>query len=419
MPRTSSKVEPPSFPVGSPYREIHYYPSHRSSIQECIPWLHQEGLLIAAATSSAGMPPSEAWAAIEESILYGLPAHRPTPTPLGERNRLGKEYASRLLPGGKPAPSSKEALELAWADHLRGQQYLQAFEVSPISPDAIACYRPFHCDPQDWGIFVSIPALFEHCEILCKAFSSKLYLVGNLESILRCVLFEVFHHEFFHHIVESTATTLEIVSAAFGKPRPFYREYLQGGKFRAVLGEHPHEPLEEALANAYAYNSLSFLSRAKFGARTIEARLYQAAMRKAWAYEGPGYRAAAHYVADSEDPATYVNGGALLLTMLLGTRALHVPSLLLLAKQVMPRGHTAFLDKPHVPTQFIGSKEFLRTFLDLVPTPNEAYTDLFWIRETADLDEALRKRRKEEKERRRLQRTLGSTKRGPAVTPPP
>jgi hypothetical protein len=360
-----------------------------------------------------------AWSSIHPAILLGLPAHRPTPTSTGELERLRKEYEGRPLPDGKPALNSEEAVELAWADHLEGHQHLQAFDVNPVPPDAIACYRPFHCDPQNWGIFVWIPALLDHCNGLWSAFSSKLYLLGNIESILRCVLFEVFHHEFFHHIIESTATTLEILSASFGKPRPFYRDYLEAGKYREVLGEHPHEPLEEALANAYAYNSLSFLSRVKFGVRTIEARLYQTVMRKVWAHEGPGYRAAAHYIAGSGDAATHVNGAAQLLTMLLGSGALHVPSLLLLAKQVMPRGHTAFMDKPHVPTRFIGHAEHLRILLDLVPTPNETYTDLFWIRETADLDEALRKRRKEEGERRRLQRTLGNAKPSPAAPPSP
>ncbi len=410
MPRLSSRVVPPQFPPGSPYKAIHHCPMDRLSVQECIPWLDQAGLLIERASASEGMPPSVAWSSIHNDMLLGLPVHRPTPTPVADLERLRKEFEGRPLPDDKPAPNSKEAVELAWADHLYGRQRLRAFDVDPVSPDAIACYRPFHRNPQSWGIFVSIPALLEHCDTLWSALSSKLYLLGNIESILRCVLFEVFHHEFFHHIIESTATTLEILSAIFGKPRPFYRDYLEVREYREILGEHPHEPLEEALANAYAYNSLSFLSRAKFGVRTIQAQLYQTVMRKAWAHEEPGYRAAAHYTAGSGDAATNINGAAQLLTMLLGTSALHVPSLLLLAKQGMPRGHTAFMEKAHVPTHLVGHADQLRIFLNLVPTPNETYTDLFWIRQTVDLDAALRKRQKEERERRRLQRTLGSAK---------
>ncbi len=76
----------------------------------------------------------------------------------------------------------------------------------------------------------------------------------------------------------------------------------------------------------------------------------------------------------------------------------------------MPRGHTAFVEKAYIPVFLVGAREVLDKFFELVPTPNETYTTLFWIRETADLDAALRKRQKEERERRRLQRMLGSAK---------
>ena len=69
-------------------------------------------------------------------------------------------------------------------------------------------------------------------------------------------------HEFFHHITECAATTLEINAAAFQEPKALYLDYWDG-KFAGIegLGPHPDHPLEEALANAYSYNSFSFLSR--------------------------------------------------------------------------------------------------------------------------------------------------------------
>ena len=66
-------------------------------------------------------------------------------------------------------------------------------------------------------------------------------LAGGVATVDACVAWlreKVFHHEFFHHIVESTATTLEILSASFGdQPRPIYRNY--GDAMHRRLGSHP------------------------------------------------------------------------------------------------------------------------------------------------------------------------------------
>lgn len=40
-----------------------------------------------------------------------------------------------------------------------------------------------------------------------------------------CVLFEVFHHEFFHHLTECAATVIEIASAGFDKAKPIFTDY--------------------------------------------------------------------------------------------------------------------------------------------------------------------------------------------------
>jgi len=87
--------------------------------------------------------------------------------------------------------------------------------------------------------------------------------------LLGYIIFEIFHHEFFHHIVESAATSLEIITASLGKARPLYIEYLDY-MYQQVdgLGKHEHDPLEEALANSYAYNSFSFMSRVGVGYTT-------------------------------------------------------------------------------------------------------------------------------------------------------
>lgn len=77
---------------------------------------------------------------------------------------------------------------------------------------------------------------------------------------LHLVLFEMFHHEFFHHLVESAASTIEILASALGAPIPSYLDYREK-TWAGAFGWRPHQPLEEPLANAYAYNSLGFISR--------------------------------------------------------------------------------------------------------------------------------------------------------------
>lgn len=77
--------------------------------------------------------------------------------------------------------------------------------------------------------------------------------------LMHLVVFEVFNHERFHHLAESTATSLDILAAARGEDEAVYLSY------RADALENrfadPHGPLEEALANAYAHNALDFVSR--------------------------------------------------------------------------------------------------------------------------------------------------------------
>lgn len=221
-------------------------------------------------------------------------------------------------------------------------------------------------------------------------------LAGGIATVDACVAWlreKVFHHEFFHHIVESTATTLEILSASFGdQPRPIYRNYRDATHRR--LGSHPHEPLEEALANAYAHNSFSFLSRSRLGFRTVQAQRYQDVMRRTWQLSSEGYRHAAHYAIGRDADSGYVSGGAQLLAMLLASDKLDPGALLLVAQRVMPRGHTALVEKADVPTFLVGGPAQITHLLDLVPAPNETYTGLFLPWDTSELDAALRARHK-------------------------
>ena len=105
--------------------------------------------------------------------------------------------------------------------------------------------------------------------------------------MMHYILFEIFHHEFFHHIAESMATTLEMISATMGKSQPIYLDYSKRQYTRKK--NHPHAPLEEALANAYAYNSFSFVNRVGSGCMTGGIKSFQAAIQRYWKSEPAGY----------------------------------------------------------------------------------------------------------------------------------
>ena len=218
---------------------------------------------------------------------------------------------------------------------------------------------------------------------------------------MHLVLFEVFNHEFFHHLVESTATTLEVILASQGEPQPLYLRHRQAQLENEFF--HPHAPLEEALANAYAYNALGFISRVKLGFKSVSVKAYQRAVLNHWKVEPPGYRDAAHYVGSG-----YVDGAAALLgQLLLKPRLMNTVPLASIAKSVMPSGFSAFVAKPDIPTWLVGSSDELKVFEALVPAPNEAYTQLFWPYNTSNYDQFLQTKLQEVKAKRAAVRVAG------------
>ena len=166
---------------------------------------------------------------------------------------------------------------------------------------------------------------------------------------------------------------------------------------------HPHAPLEEALANAYAHNALTFVCRIKAGFKTGSVKAYQKAIERHWRLEPAGYREAGHYI-----QGDYVAGGAHLLAELLvkPMSADEVP-LSVVAKHVMPSGFTALLAKPDIPTWLVGTEAELTLFNELVPAPNEAYTQLFWPYNTDVFDLFIEQKLAEEKARKAAQKVAG------------
>jgi len=243
--------------------------------------------------------------------------------------------------------------------------------------DAIAFYRPFHYANRDeWGIYFDIEALVTYVTSIWASVKSMVR-VFDFESLLIACFFEVFQHEYFHHISECAATTMEIIQAQFGRTKPVYRPYWES-RYR---GDHLHSPLEEALANAYAYNSLSFLSRVKVGLRTTRIKLYQQALIKHWPKEPAGYREAAHYI-----DGGYVRGAGELARLMLPNSASPPGALDLVAKEVLLNGNSTFFAKPYIPVRLCGSAEAIKNFDGLLPAPVEAYSSLLWLDDSKAVD---------------------------------
>ncbi len=360
------------------------------SFESCIKWLYESNLAIPAKDNEKGETNPTIWSDIRQDIKKGIPVYRRERPNADHIKGVKERYLEREIPG---TVSDKEnAARSLLDDYYTGAKKIGEVEIDPVPPDAIACYRPFHIDPGSWGIYISVNKLMEYVVNLCKVFSGKIFVFGNLESIASCVLFEVFNHEFFHHIVESMATALEILSAAYGPPKPIYWDYFRDS-YEELLGVHPFKPLEEALANAYAYNSFSFISRVKLGYKCIQAKVYQSFLEKVYSVSGKGYDGAFHYCGTQRE-SNYVSGGAQLISMMLRSDKIDPFALMLLSDRVMPRGHTAFLEKPFIPTYLIGTQQVIEKLLKLIPCPTETYTSLFWPGDTSKIDEAIRELKK-------------------------
>ena len=299
-----------------------------------------------------------------------------------ELKAIKQQYANH-----EPEGTDKEKL---WAAQKTPNVTVRHLEWQRLPADAMAFYRPFHYPPYDqWGIYLLAGPLVNYHQQLQKI-SADLKL-WSPEVLMHLVVFEIFNHEFFHHLAESTATNLEILLAASGNPSSIYLNYRKNQ--RENMFDDPHAPLEEALANAYAYNSLSFISRIKAGYKTAIIKAYQAAIQKHWKLEPAGYKEAGFYI-----DGDYIAGGARLLEQLIAVPgSANSTPLSSVAKHVMPNGHTALMAKPDIPTYLVGSVDEITAFNKLVPAINEAYTRLFWPYNTKPVDEYFQKQKEKEK----------------------
>lgn len=357
------------------------------SLGELFFWLKDKGLTRAG--SGYEVPHDQKILSPKHPLVLGLPCSRAKKKSKDEIDKIKKDYGPAFANNIAKDPADWEKV---WKEIRNPKSTVRELDIHRIPADAIAFYRPFHFPPfEEWGIYIHIERLLEYAKALESSLGTlRLF---SRETLTVAVLFEVFHHEFFHHLSEATATVIEVVLSGLGEPRPVYLDYWED-RYESEQGAHPHKPLEEALANAYAHNSLSFISRVKTGYKDGYVAVYQKALEKCWPREPAGYREAASYIKGGQ-----IQGAADLLSMFLRTTELHggLP-LTALARCVFPSGHAALCAKPDIPTYLIGTPEQLKEFYAIVPAPNESYTNLFWPGDTKALDEFIKMKRKEERE---------------------
>lgn len=324
--------------------------------------------------------------------LLGRPSHRAKPKTRSERQELRERFDGTDY-------VSPDQWATIWAEVRDPRATVRQLDIARMPADAIAFYRPFHLEPVgQWGIYIFVNHLMWYLQSLRQSLGTL--AAFPQEVLATAVIFDVFHHEFFHHLVECAATTIEVVwPAPQRQPVPVYLNYRRR-TWRRSLEEHEHDPLEEALANAYAYNSFSFITRVRGEYLRGVSRLYQRALEKSWPKEPPGYREAGAYVQGRQ-----LVGANLLLRRMLATEGTSSKLPVgILAEAVFPSGHAAFWQKPDIPTYLVGSRSELAAFEALVPAPNEAYCTLSWPGQAEPLDMFLKEERRKEREAKRKAR---------------
>lgn len=341
--------------------------------RQTIEWLAQEGLA----------SPEHTMVSTSLDVNCGLFAQ-----PVNQRTERLKQAELDLLRKERKDRSTVSPQQ-AFDEAQRLKQGLIQLDLTRYPADAVAFYRPFHfAKENEWGIYFDVGELLQYVGRVLSEMQGQV-ATFDFDTLLTACLCEVFQHEYFHHISECAATTLEVMLHHAGRRQSVYEEYWHH-RFRS---DHVHSPLEEALANAYAYNSLTFLSRVKKGLRTTRVSVYQTALKQHWKKEPPGYRDAAHYIEGG-----YVPGAGELIRLFIPNHDSPSFALELVAKEVLLNGNATFFPKPDIPVWMCGTAEAVAEFNHHVPAPVEAYSSLTWLDDSAEVDAYFEARRREKRD---------------------
>jgi len=128
-------------------------------------------------------------------------------------------------------------------------------EIKKEGIEVLAWYRSFHWNPTDkWGIYILDSGIYYIAQTVFNGVPqiSRYGRPYNTLDLL-CQSFRLlFLHEFFHYITDISATLIELGDKS---PQKRYVPYFKNIYQNIYLHPTTHdEPIEEALANAYAYN---------------------------------------------------------------------------------------------------------------------------------------------------------------------
>jgi len=119
--------------------------------------------------------------------------------------------------------------------------------------EALAWYRSFHWEPLErWGIYIWDKGIYYIAFQVLRGVTrvSRFGRSFNTLDLLQQSFKLLFLHEFFHFITDLAATILEMGNP---QPKPCYIPYVKNVYMRP---RDSNEPIEEALANAYALNKV-------------------------------------------------------------------------------------------------------------------------------------------------------------------
>jgi len=141
--------------------------------------------------------------------------------------------------------------------------------------DALAFYQPFHFfDDKSWGIFIKMIGIeYLVRRVFLPRLSTRQCRIGitvndvdeektapsappSTDALRQVAFAFLFCHEYFHFLTEIAASALEVAIGSTGPP--YYYRYSRD--VYSNPQKSPAEPLEEALANAYAYRGFHALS---------------------------------------------------------------------------------------------------------------------------------------------------------------
>ncbi|MCW3002639.1 MAG: hypothetical protein JWQ20_1937 [Conexibacter sp.] len=192
-----------------------------------------------------------------DALISGLPsAHRHHSPPDDLVSRRMQEVEEHLAAPDDPEPPySRGGFDwltnnLVVADPAAGlpddSELISRELIESDGTDALAWYVPFHRDQYRWGIYLPDRGVWT----LAKAVHQYRGAPHDLLACLRLSAKVLFAHEYFHFLTEVVATLLE--QTQYQPPENgLYLPYRD--QVRTTPAKEGH-PVEEALANAYAFD---------------------------------------------------------------------------------------------------------------------------------------------------------------------